>query len=113
MALLEQAKENTQVQFPLERLFPNDDTAKVLDFFLENYSLSCAEKKISKIIDVSDTNLTSILKTLVKEKILQSEKNGLEIKYFLNSKFPRTVGLFQYFRATLDDNLSGYEYNNS
>jgi len=98
MALLEQAKDNTQAQFPLERLFPKDATAKVLDFFLENYSLSCAEKKISKIIAVSDTELSSILKTLVKEKILQSEKEGLENKYFLNSKFPRTIGLFQYFQ---------------
>jgi len=113
MALLEQAKDHTQAQLPLERLFPKDDTAKVLDFFLENYSLSCAEKKISKVIGVSDTELSTILKNLVTEKILESEKNGLEIKYFLNSKFPRTVGLFQYFRATLDDNLSGYEYNNS
>ena len=41
MTLLEKSDNNIEVKLPLERLFQNNPTAKVLDFFLENQSCMC------------------------------------------------------------------------
>lgn len=113
MALLEKSDNNNEVKLPLERLFQNNPTAKVLDFFLENHSLACAKNKLFKIIAIPEGELGQILDSLVEEKILKAEKIGLEHKYSLYAQAPRTEGLFQYFRATLDNNLDRYEFGKS
>lgn len=104
-----QTLDNNHGQLPLARIFNDPSSADVLDFLLSNYGLKFSASEISKISNISADLTERILQTLLKEKIIISEKDALETLYSANFSSDRTEGLFRYIRATLDENLKSHE----
>ena len=103
MSILE--KTENEIETPLDRIFQCTQ-AKVLDFFLENYGIKVGLEGIQNNLSVDSDELEKTLKLLASEKLI-NKQNG---KYSFTSN-ARALGFFEYFRATMDNNLDSYEYS--
>ena len=105
--MAQELKKDTENEdnLPLIRLFKTVTTAKVLDLVLESYGTQFTKNEISEINNISLESTEEILKELLNEGILKEEKIGLDIYYKANFSSARTVALFRYVRATLDENF--------
>ena len=89
---------------PLVRLFKTS-TAKVLDLIFESYNTQFTKNEISEINNISLESTEQVLQELLNEGMLKKERVGLDTFYKANFSSARTEGLFQYVRATLDENF--------
>ncbi len=83
----------------------------VIDCFLSNYEIPLSIKDICDITNLSPNNINPILSKLQNQNIIKSEKDSNETAFIANFTSPKTMGLFQYYRAVLDENLEKLAYN--
>lgn len=104
--MAQELEENTDSsRLPISRLFSVRNTDRVLDLLLEAYNMSFTKDEISKISGLSEKDTENILKHLLNEKIIKNEKSVFDLHYRADFSSNRTTGLFEYTRATLDDNF--------
>ena len=90
---------------PLSRLFKIPATEKILDLLLEGYNMQFTNNEIAELTELSLKDTEVILKNLLSEKIIKKEKMDFDVCYSANITAKRTAGLFEYVRATLDENF--------
>ena len=108
---LEEIKKIAEYKLPFQRLDPHSKSLQVLDCLLSNYELPQTVEEIQGFTDLDNTTIQEALTSLVNEKIILLKKEEDETEYLANFRSPKTTGLFQYYRAVLDENLSNLEYN--
>ncbi|MBI5146780.1 MAG: hypothetical protein HZA84_06120 [Thaumarchaeota archaeon] len=108
---LEEIKKIVEYRLPFQRLDPRSKTLHVLDCLLSNYELPQTVEEIQSFTNLDSTIIQEALEAFVNEKIIILQKDEDEAAYVANFHSPKTAGLFQYYRAVLDENLSNLEYN--
>ncbi len=94
----------TDYKLPFELI---DDSAplKILDCLFSNYEIPLSESDICDDAQITGDKVGLILDSFLQDKIITREKIDQEIVFSANFNSPKTMGLFQYYRAVLDENL--------
>ncbi len=108
---LEEIEKTAEYRLPFQRIDSHSKSLQVLDCLLSNYELPQTIEEIQGFTDLDSESIQRSLEDLVSEKIVLSKEEENELIYFANFHSPKTIGLFQYYRAVLDENLSNLEYN--
>ena len=108
---LEEIKKIVEYRLPFQRLDQNSKSLHVLDCLLSNYELPQTIEEIQSFTNLDGTNIREILDVFIHENIVTLKNEDGEQVYLANFHSPKTTGLFQYYRAILDENLSNLEYN--
>ena len=103
--MTQQVEDEPNANLPLGRLFKIVNSDIVLDLMLEGYSISFSKDEIVEITSLPANDVDAILENLEAEGIIKKTKVGFDVEYRANFSSPRTAGLFEYVRATLDKNL--------
>ena len=96
---------SNESNLPLTRLFKMPNTERILDLVLEGYNTQFTKNEMAELNSLSLENTEAILKNLLEEKIIKKEKLGFDVCYKANFSSKRAAGLFEYVRATLDENF--------
>lgn len=108
---LESVKKIGEYRLPYQRLDPYSKTLHVLDCLLSNYELPQTVEDIQSFTALDSNSILEALSAFINEKIVISQNENDETVYLANFHSPKTIGLFQYYRAVLDENLANLEYN--
>ena len=84
---------------------------RVIDCFLSNYEIPLSVEDVYDITNLPRNNVKDILAKLQTQNIIKTEKDSDERVFLANFISPKTMGLFQYYRAVLDENLEKLSYN--
>lgn len=94
---------------PLGRIF-DISTAKALDFLLLNQKFDYSESDISNLANIPPRTLQRILPTLLSENlVVRTRKSSKSFMYQANLDSKRTSGLWEYVKATMEENLDRLE----
>lgn len=107
---LEEINKTTEYKLPFE-LISDDPALKIIDCLLSNYEIPQQVIDISESVGVSSEKVQLILKNLCSENIITQKKIQDEYCFIANFTSSKTMGLFQYYRAVLDENLDKLTYN--
>ena len=108
---LEEIKKIAEYRLPFQRIDPHSKSLQVLDCLLSNYELPQTKDEIQSFTSLDSESIEEALNALITESIILLKKDDGESAYLANLRSPKTTGLFQYYRAVLDENLSNLEYN--
>ncbi len=108
---LEEIKKIAEYGLPFQRIDPHSKSLQVLDCLLSNYELPQTADEIQSFTSLDSEDVQEALNVLLGENIILLKKEDDESVYLANFRSPKTTGLFQYYRAVLDENLSNLEYN--
>ena len=99
-------KRTSGYQLPFGYIDPSSNVFCVIDCFLSTHDIPLARRDISEITNLPLNDINPILSKLLNQKIIKSEKdsNGIVI-FSANFASPKTMGLYQYYRAVLAENL--------
>lgn len=104
------SKLTTEYVLPFELIAGASTPFNVLDFFLSNYEIPLSLLDIAENIQVSPKEVQIILNNFLQQKIIKCKKDNNETLFLTNFLSPKTMGLFQYYRAVLDENLENLAY---
>lgn len=107
---LEEINKTKEFQLPFE-IISDAPPLKILDCLFSNYEIPQTELDICEISETSEHQVKLVLNNLLDEKIIKQEKSSYGNVFLANFKSPKTMGLFQYYRAVLDENLENLAYN--
>ena len=104
-------RDKTDRRIPFEILDSKSAPLRVIDCFLSNYEIPLTVNDVCEITGLSTNDVEPILENILKQKIIKQEKELDEKVFLANFRSPKTMGLFQYYRAFLDENLEKLAYN--
>lgn len=107
---LEEVNKTAEFKLPFE-IISDASPFKVLDCLFSNYEIPQTESDICSYTQVSNHQVNVILDNLLEEKIIKKEKDVETDVFLANFSSPKTMGLFSYYRAVLDENLEKLAYN--
>ena len=107
---LEEINKTKSYKLPFE-LISDDPSFKIIDCLFSNYEIPQSIADICDNVEISPVQAQSILDNLITEKIAKREKNIDGDSFLANFTSAKTMGLFQYYRAVLDENLENLTYN--
>lgn len=86
----------------MSRLCPNSPNARILDCFLSNYGIGQSLDGMARFTGLGPDEVKRGVDLLVREGMVRRSGGN----YITNSGSRRLVGLYGYYRATLESNLA-------
>lgn len=96
-----QQTESMNYSLPLNRIFPSNPNAKIMDCFLSNYKIEQSVEHVANFTGLQTDEVKHGIEQLVKDKLIKSHGDN----YVTNFSSNRLIGLYSYYRATMGSNL--------
>ncbi len=108
---LETIERVDEYDLPFARVDESSLPLRVLDCFFSNYDIPLTLDDVCSIVEKTSDDIEAVLENYLLENIIKRDKLSGEEVFSPNFKSPKTMGLFQYYRAVLDENLEKLAYN--